>query len=265
LPRNPCTFPLLVLTILAFGHAGVHAAEEITTDRPDFVESADVVPHVQIEAGFDNTLDKRDGAQTRTLTTPTLLRIALAHDFEFRLETDGYTDATTTVAGEDARVRDQGMSDTSIGLKWRMQEGDESGLPSLAWLADVEMPSGAAAFRGRGWRPTVRLVSEWDLPHEFTLGVMPGITLDRTSEGQQFANGLFAVTLGNGFAPHWDAFVELAGQQFAAKRYGGDIVTFDTGIARRVTEDFQLDAALFVGLTHEAPALSWGLGASYRF
>jgi len=157
------------------------------------------------------------------------------------------------------------MSDASLGLKWHTQDGDESGRPSMAWLADVEMPSGAAAFRGRGWRPSLRFVSEWDLPHEFSVGVMPGIALDRTDAGQEFATGLFAVTLGNGFAPHWDAFVEVAAQQIAAKRYGGDIVTFDTGVARRVTEDFQLDAALFVGLTHEAPALSWGLGASYRF
>jgi hypothetical protein len=73
------------------------------------------------------------------------------------------------------------------------------------------------------------------------------------------------VTLGNGFAPHWDAFVEIAAQQLAAVRFGGSLVTFDTGIARRLTPDLQLDAALYVGLTQETPALSWGLGASYRF
>jgi len=264
-PRSPFTLPLLALALAALAHARAHAAEEISTDRPDFVESSEVVPHVQIETGFQNSLDKRDGLQTRTLTTPTLLRIGVSRAVEFRVETDGYTDATTTGAPDGSRLHDQGMSEASLGLKWHAQEGDESGRPSVAWLADVEMPSGSAAFRGRGWRPSLRLVSEWDLPNEFSVGVMPGITLDRTDAGDEFATGLFAVTVGNGFAPHWDAFVEVAAQQIAARRYGGNIVTFDTGIARRVTDDFQLDAAIYVGLTHETPAFAWGLGASYRF
>jgi len=264
-PRSPFALPLRVLALAALGPARAHAGEEINTDRPDFVESSEIVPHVQIEAGFENTLDKRDGRQTRTLTTPTLLRIGLSQVFELRLESDGFTDATATDAAGGQRVHEQGLSDAAVGLKWRVLEGDEAGRPSVAWLADVEMPSGTTAFRGRGWRPLLRLVSEWDLPHEFTLGVMPGIGLDRTDAGAEFADGLFAVTLGNGFAPRWDAFVEVAAQQIAARRHGGNVVTFDTGVARRVTADIQLDAALFVGLTHEAPALSWGLGASWRF
>ena len=49
-PRSPSSLFLLAL-----------AGEEITTDRPDFVESADVVPHVQIETGIEST---HDGQQT---------------------------------------------------------------------------------------------------------------------------------------------------------------------------------------------------------
>jgi hypothetical protein len=219
---------------------------------------------VQIETGFADARDRHEGTQARTLTTPTLLRIPLSRSFELRLETDGYTAASGTDAAGDP-VRDQGMADTALELKWHVLEGDEPGAASVAWLAGVEMPTGAAAFRGRGWRPSLRLVSEWELPRGFSLGMMPGITLDRTAAGQEFANGLFAVVLDNGFAPHWDAFVELAAQQIAARRYGGNLVTFDTGIAHRLTPDFQLDAALYVGLTDAAPAFQWGLGASYRF
>ena len=263
--RSPLTLPLLVLTLAAFVHARAHAGEEITTDRPDVVESADIVPNVQIEAGLQQSLDKRDGLQARALTTPTLLRIGVSRSLELRLESDGYINATVTGAADGSRVHDQGLSDAALGVKWRTQGGDEAGRPSVAWLADVEMPSGSAAFRGSGWRPSLRLVSEWELPNEFSLGIMPGIALDRTADGHEFATGLFAATLGNGFAPGWDAFVEIAAQQIAAKRYGGDIVTFDTGVSRRLTADLEFDAALFVGLTHETPALSWGVGGAYRF
>jgi hypothetical protein len=264
-PRSPYTLPLLALALAALGHARVHAEEEITTDRPDVVESTDVVSHVQIETGLQDTRAKADGVQARTFTTPVLLRFGLSHALELRVETDGYTDATTTGPGAGDRVHDQGMSDTSLGLKWRAQESDESGRPAIAWLVDVAAPTGSVDFRGQGWRPSLRLVSEWDLPHDFSLGVMPGITLDRADDGHVFANGQFSVSLDNAIAPHWDAFVELAAQQITARRYGGDVVTFDTGVAHRLSADFQLDAAVFLGLTHEAPALSWTVGASYRF
>jgi hypothetical protein len=220
---------------------------------------------VQIETGFNDARAARDGTQARTLTTPTLLRIALSRALELRLETDGATSVSATDAAGD-HLHDQGLSDTALELKWHFQEGEEeAGRPSVAWLAGVGMPTGTDAFRGSGWRPSLRLVAEWELPLGFSLGMMPGITLDRTAAGQEFANGLFAVVLDNGFAPHWDGFVELAAQQIAAQRFGGNVVTFDAGIAHRLTPDFQLDAAIYVGLTDAAPAFQWGLGASYRF
>jgi hypothetical protein len=255
-------FALVAFALAAPGLARADDEGDMTTDRPDFVESSDVVAHVQVETGFESALDKHEGRQTRTLTTPTLVRIGLSRAFELRLETDGFTDATTT---DGARMQAQGMSDISLGLKWRVQDGEEDGPASVAWLGDVEMPSGSPAFRGDGWRPSVRMVAEWTFRDEWSVGFMPGLKLDRTADGHAFANGLAAVVVGNGFAPHWDAFVELAAQQIAAQRYGGNIVTFDTGIAHRLTPDFQLDASLFLGLTHAAPAVQWGVGASFRF
>jgi hypothetical protein len=263
-PRSPYTLPLLAFALAALGHARAHAEEEMSTDRPDVVESTDIVPRAQVETGFENALDKHDGLQTRTLTTPTLLRFGLSESLELRVESDFLTSATTTGA-DGSRVRAQGVSDAALGIKWRAQDGNDDGRPAVAWLFDVEMPSGSSDFRGQGWRPTLRLVSEWELPHGFSIGVMPGITLDRTDAGQEFANGQFSVSLDNGFAPHWDGFVEVAAQQIAPRRDGGSVVTFDTGIAHRLTADFQLDASVFFGLTHEAPAVSWGIGASYRF
>jgi hypothetical protein len=268
-PRAPsalvAALALAALAISAPRDVRADDEGEISTDRPDFVESSEVVPSLQVETGFESALDKRAGVQVRTVTTPTLVRAPLSRAFELRLETDGFTDATTTDDTDGSRMRVQGLSDVALGIKWHFQEGEEGGPPSVAWLADIEMPSGSAAFRGVGWRPSLRLVAEWALPGAFEIGVMPGLLLDRTEDGHAFANGRFAVVVDNGFAPHWDAFVELAAQQIVARRYGGNIVTFDTGIAHRLTPDFQLDASLFLGLTDAAPAVQWGLGASYRF
>lgn len=162
--------------------AAAHAADAISTDRPDFVESSDVVGagHVQIETGFSSERDKRDGVSTRTRTTPTLLRIGVSEAVELRIETDGYARRTTRDPAATGTLRERGYNDVSLGAKWRVQEGDEDkGTPGLAWLLHVDVDSGSSAFRGQGLRPSLRGVAEWDLPNDFSVGVMPGVLLDR--------------------------------------------------------------------------------------
>ena len=70
-----------------------HAEESIATDRPDFVESSDVVGagRFQLETGVTTDRRAQDGITLRTLTTPTLFRLGTGATTELRLETDGYT------------------------------------------------------------------------------------------------------------------------------------------------------------------------------
>lgn len=64
--------------VLAVASIAAHAeAEEpIKTDRPDFVESSDVVGkgRFQVETSFAFERNKDAGVRDRTTTTPTLLR-----------------------------------------------------------------------------------------------------------------------------------------------------------------------------------------------
>jgi hypothetical protein len=254
--------PWLTLAPVARG------AEAISPDRPDFVESSDVVGkgHVQIETGFQSERDSASGIKTRTRTTPTLLRIGLNDALEFRVETDGLTLARSTDSALGASSTQRGWADVSLGLKWHVQDGDEEkGTPSMAWLAHVDLDTGSSAFRGQGVRPSLRFVAEWELPHEISVGVMPGIAMDRNADGKRFVVGMFAVTVSKAWTPAWHTFVELAGQQLAAKRNGGSVVTFDTGATYLVNDSLQVDVSLSRGLTPEAPDFQWGVGASFRF
>ena len=58
----------------------------IATDRPDFVESSDVVGQgrVQIETGFSEERDRSGGVKTKIRTTPTLIRIGVSDTLELR-------------------------------------------------------------------------------------------------------------------------------------------------------------------------------------
>jgi hypothetical protein len=244
------------------------AADSITTDRPDFVESSDVVGRgqVQVETGLGFERNEADGLRTRTRSTPTLLRLGFRDDMEFRVETDGLLRTRTQDLSTGLAQTERGMADTSIGIKWRTQQGDEArGTPGMAWLAHVDLDTGSTAFRGQGLRPSLRFVAEWDLPNDMSIGVMPGVVADQADDGSRFAAGLFAVTLGKGWSPAWHTFVEIAGQQLASRAHGGNVVSVDVGATYLVNDSLQLDIAASRGLTRETPDFQWGAGVSFRF
>src|SRR5882672_7148159 len=66
-------------------------ADEINTDRPDFVESSAVVGRgrFQLETSVAGERDNAGGLRLRTLSTPTLLRLGVSENIELRVESDG--------------------------------------------------------------------------------------------------------------------------------------------------------------------------------
>ena len=247
---------------------GARAEEPLSTDRPDFVESSDVMApgRWQVEAGLQHERTQADGGKVRTLTTPTLLRLGVGPAMEVRLETEGTVrnDSTDTASG--ASRRERGFADLSLGLKWRMQEGDEArGTPAIAWLVHADVDSGSRAFRGQGVRPSLRVVAEWELPQEFSVGVMPGLLSDKGDDGRRFTSGQLGVTVSRALSPGWHAFAELAGEDLGARPHRDPVRFFDAGLTWLASESLQLDVSVAHGLTPAAPDFVWGVGLSLRF
>ena len=260
------TLPCLLATALCATSA--HAEDEIATDRPDFVESSDVVGagRVQIELGFVQERSREGSLKSRGRATPALLRIGLGDTLEARIETDGLLRSTVTDSSTGISTRDKGSADVSLGLKWHQRDGEEkTGSPALAWLLHVDLDSGSGAFRGQGKRPSLRLVAEWELPGEWSVGVMPGIAKDSDDQGRHFWAGILAATASTEIAPNWRAFGEIAGQRLASKSRGGNIVTLDGGVTWLLDKDMQVDLSVNRGLTRYTPDWAWGLGWSKRF
>ncbi|MBB3193637.1 transporter [Roseateles terrae] len=242
------------------------ADDGIATDRPDFVESSDTVGkgRFQIETSVAFDRDKTQGVRSRTRSTPTLLRWGAWDHVELRLETDGAIRSKVTAGGLTDTV--SGFADTSLGLKWHVADGSEDGSrPGMAWLIHVDAPSGSSAFKGEGWRPSVRFTAEWDLPRDLSAGVMAGLYQERNSDNHRYVGGILAATLGVPLRENWRAFVEVAGQSLASNRNGGKVVTLDTGLTWQLTPDLQMDTAVFRGLSKAAPDWSWTVGVSVRF
>lgn len=240
--------------------------EAIATDRPDFVESSDVVGkgRVQLETSMAWERDRRGPVRTRLASTPTLLRIGIADRWELRFETDGRMRLRTDEA--DATRRESGWSDLSAGIKWHQRDGDESaGTPGLGWLLHVDVDSGSGSFRGQGLRPSLRFVAEWEFAGGWSAGLMPGVYRDRDEDGRHFVGGILAGVLGKSLTERLRGFVEISGQQLASSRHGGSVVTFDTGLAYLLNRDLQVDVALSRGINKNAPTLAWTAGLSARF
>ncbi|RZI82331.1 MAG: transporter [Rubrivivax sp.] len=257
----------LVLGALCAVGAVAQAAEDaIATDRPDFVESSDVVGQgrIQIETSVAFERDEQSGVKSRLRSTPTLLRIGVSENVELRFETDGALRQHTEELGVTTRTK--GYADLAVGAKWHVQEGDEAqGKPGIAWLLHVDADSGSSAFRGQGWRPSLRLVAEWELPQGYSLGVMPGVYAEHDELGRRYTGGIFAVVGGKSLTDKLRGFVELSGQELASKRHGGNVVTADTGLAYLLTNSVQIDTAVSRGLSRATPDLSWTIGISARF
>jgi len=258
--RQNCCKAALAVTLLVAAQVN---ADPISTDRPDFVESSDVVGrgHFQVEIGSAWQRFEENGVETRTSTTPTLLRFGLNDSMELRLETDNaITEETRKALGT---FVESGFGDVSLGVKWHVADaGETAGMPGIALLLHTEIDSGSAAFRGNGYRPSFRLVTEWDLG-DTSIGVMPGVYYDKSTLGR-FWYGIMAVTVGHQLTENLRGFVEVAGQQIASTKNGGKVVTYDLGLAYLINDSLQADVMVSIG-ANDNSGDSLGVGISRRF
>jgi hypothetical protein len=264
-----CYLRLASLAFCTFAGMPAHAGDDepISTDRPDVVESSQVVGkgRVQIETSVQWDRQRGDTPRTETLATPTLLRIGVGERVELRVETDGRVRIRSSDASGSERVA--GYADSALGIKWHVpdQEGEGSASrPSMAWLVHADLPTGSRALRGHGVRPSLRLVAEWELADGYALGVMPGLGIESDDAGKRYGYGILAATLGKQLGERVRAFVELAAPQIARAARGGTEATVDTGLTYLISKDCQLDVALARGLNHRSPDLRLGAGLSVR-
>jgi hypothetical protein len=240
--------------------------DTIATDRPDFVESSNVVGKGRFQFETSFAIDKNDryGIREKISSTPTLLRYGFHDNLEFRLETDGFLSSKYTDRNRKIDQSTNGFSDTSIGLKWHVADA-EANTPSIGILVHADLDSGSRAFRGQGIRPSIRAVAEWELANDFSLGVMPGLMSQKNDNGDRFVSGIFGIVLGKAWTDKFRSFVELAAPQIASSKNGGVLATLDVGVAYLLTPTVQIDTALSKGLNKNTSNLSWTIGISAKY
>ena len=255
-------FALALILLPAPVHA---AAGTIVTDRPDFVESSNVagLGRFQIETSVAVDRSRGSAANERVVSTPTLLRYGISNTLELRLETDGRVSGRSNIPGTAGLERVSGYADLSVGLKWHVADAAQAGA-SIGVLLHVDSPSGSRALRGEKWRPSLRLVAEWELPHDMSLGLMPGVGVDTDAPGRRYTHGIFGAVLGKQLTDKLRGFVEIAVPHIARGAHGGTQASLDVGGAYLITDTLQIDTMVARGLNSSTPDLSLTVGLSFK-
>ncbi len=253
---------LLLCGALAAPPALAQPGDAVNSDRPDFVNSSDVVGKgvIQVEAGVGVERDRDAGTKERTTTTPLLLRVGVSDTLELRLETDGYTNHRTDGS---AQARERGWADDSLGIKWHARDA-QGNAPSLGFILEADFDSGSRAFRGNGVQPSLSMAAEWELPGDLSLGVMPGVTRARNDDGTHAVNGFFGIVLDRAWTDRFRTFAEFAAPRIARAKNGGSQAQVDVGAAWLLTRDCQFDVMVSRGLNGRTPDHALTFGVSLR-
>ena len=258
---------IICLVALALAMATpAHAADPIDTDGPDFVDSSEAVGknRFQIEQELVSERDRRNAVLRRTVSTPTLMRYGISETVELRLEGDTRVRETTGNGGIDTTV--SGHGDLGLGLKWHSQDRDETkNTPAVSSILQLDTPSGSKEFRGRGTRPSLRSIITWDLPHQFSLGVMPGLARDSRADGHRFNSGIFGISLAKRLTERFRIFVESSTSQLARAENGGVVSAWDIGTAYLLTNDWQLGGRFAVAANRNSPSSALFIEIAGRF
>jgi hypothetical protein len=248
--------PLCCTFLLVSCLARAAAVEPIDTEGPDFTDSPNVVPkgRFQVEVS-PSWVVNRDNAGT-DFSTPGLIRYGLAEDWEVRLAPEGYMRSAGV----------SGWGDTAIGAKWHAFEGKpDSALPALGWTLLLTLPTGQAPFRGRGVRPSLHAMLSWDLPHEWDLGVMPGVEVDDDDAGRRFAFGVLGIVVGKHITDNLRVFGEFSGERLTSSTHGGSVAEWDTGFSYLIGTETLVGLRAAVGVNRNSPARSLVVEIAHRF
>jgi hypothetical protein len=240
---------LAVTASLGLAAGPARADGEIATDRPDFTETAIVVPRGmrQIEIGITY---QTAGAPSEYAFPEALLRAGLGRRLELRLQGPDY------IRVDDGGTTDHRVGEAAFGAKLQLLEDDATW--GVALLPMIAVP----LDRDEKARPTPDLALAWSraLPRDWSIAGQFGHTwLGAVERG---TNTLAqTVSLGAPVGASMGAFLEWAaeyadGAEPAHLLHHG--YTFAAGA------DLQLDVHAGAGLTGDTPDFFIGAGLGWR-
>jgi hypothetical protein len=239
-------------TLAALLAAPAAGAQDIVTDRPDFTESAEVVPggRQQVEAGY--TFARHAGRREHA-AGELLVRLSLGERLEGRIGLNSY--AMTRAAGLDH----EDFEDPSLGIKLEpLPRGGPPWMPSVAVILAATLARGAAST-AQAFEPEAKLCMAWEPGGR--LGLSANLNAADVDAGSELSG---SVSLACELGDRWGGYLEAFG--FAPSIPGEERTGYlNGGITFLVDGDLQLDVRAGAGLNGVHPDHFVGAGIARRW
>jgi hypothetical protein len=250
---------------------------ELKSDRPSKADTPYTVDagHAIFETSIvEGLLDRHgeEGIRDRraVLVLPTKVRLGIFTDLEVQAYLVPLAGQQWLDVRKGRHSRQLGPNANAAALKWNLY-GNDGGPFAIALMPFVEGPSpteplesGSGERGTRRVQPGLRIPFEIDLPAGFELEAhVESMASWSHAERRYIPEGSVAITLEyelpGKVTPYIEGFIEAeVGRRVELH------ATFDVGILWLVTEDFQLDAAVNIGLTPRSPDVVALFGFSLR-
>jgi hypothetical protein len=245
----------LILAYLAPAIAAAAPTEafiELGGDRPDFTESALVVPprSLQVEGGM--TWERTDSSTTQFQAAELALRYGCWNRFEWRLGLPNYVRVSTD------GVRITGASDSLVGFK--VQAGPLPTKADLAVILQLSLPTGSSELSSNRVDPEVKvpfsqpLGGPWSLNGQASL-FFPTVDDTRATVLQP------TLSIARDLTERSGAFLEYIGE---FSNEFSDFNVLHAGYTYQPLPRLQLDVHAAVGISNNAPEFFVGAGFVWR-
>jgi hypothetical protein len=242
-----------------------HLMREMTTDRPDKTEVPFTVDagHFQVESDlFSYVYDDQDGTQTNAWAVmPTNIRIGLFNQTELNIIVEPYAQERTRSDGDTERR--QGYGTTTLRVKQNLW-GNDGGPTAFAVMPYIALPTSQDELGADKVEGGLVIPFSVELSERLGLGLMTEANWLRDDDGDGFhLESVFTAVLGYDITDKLGGFVEIF-SAFDWENTDDWVGTLDVGFTYALTEDIQLDAGVYIGLTDSADDVNPFIGLSVR-
>ena len=245
---------------------------EMSTDRPDKTESAYTLDagHFQFEMdvlnyGYDRHNPARANERVeRVSLAPINLKAGLLENLDVQLVVESYTSLRTHDLDTGTVLKNRGFGDLTTRLKYNVW-GNDKGRTALALMPYVKFPTNQDDLGNDSVEAGLIVPLAVGLPAGWGMGVMTQFDLARDGDDAgNHAEFVNTITFSHDIVGRLAGFVEF----FSAVSAGSNsdwVGTVDLGLTYALTDDIQLDAGVYLGVTRAAEDISPFLGLSWRF
>ena len=217
---------------------------------------------VQMETALDlPRAGSPDSLRVHGVDFPTILRVGVSQTLELRLASQLLqSQSLPSQSGHST-----GFSDVTLGAKWSPSRGNSRGIPAVALVPAITLPTGAEAFTSHFTQLSLGGLADWNLTAALQMSLNLGESYTAGSIQQSYRwqwNG----AVGLQYAPgrRWSA----GGDVFALGPAGsaqGATWAVDEGVAFLAGANTQLDISAAQGLSGTDRSRSVQVGFSRRW